>query len=281
MRQILFPLRIPERCSLMETLRWVQFGEYPVYDHRLGFRRHLLDNEYPDVNFELNKDPLHWIPSKDGEYDQNKTLQSHVDFHVEFQRAKAKLTTALMDGKLEPRGRLSTMPVIPLLAERGTDWWKWQWDYPAQGTVETPIPANFWTPMGIFPDSSEARSSTGQYSQISVSTEKLLSEFPEPSPVEFPAEKRGDYIVSKLENPAPSPRKGGRPEKYDWEKFQAALTEIIYLDGIPETQAILENRMKDWCMAEFGDTPSDSTIREKVRPTYSRLKPHIKPNSPA
>ncbi len=281
MRQVLFPLRIPERCSLMEALRWVQFDEYPVYDYRPGFRLHRADVEYPDVDFDRDKDPLGWIP-RDGEYDHEKTMQANVDFHAEFEKAKARLISGLTQGKLEPYGRLSTTPIIPLLAERGTDWWKWQWDYPPAGTPDTPIPADFWILRGVSFDSSQAQSPTGWYSNISVSTDKLLAEFPEPAPVEFPAEKRGGYIVSKLENPAPAPapkKGGGRPEKYDWGRFYAAIAEIVHVEGIPLSQSEMENRMKDWCMAEFGDTPSDSTIRDRVQPVYSKLKPHL--NLPA
>lgn len=63
----------------------------------------------------------------------------------------------------------------------------------------------------------------------------------------------------------------GRPEKYNWTTFHAELTRKIHDDGVPTSQAELENYMAEWCMQQWGSEPSESTIREKISSTYRAL----------
>ena len=64
--------------------------------------------------------------------------------------------------------------------------------------------------------------------------------------------------------------KRGRKPKYDWAAFDRAITEIADKDGLPETQAQLEGLMQEWCIKNWGDEPSTSTIRARVKIYYPR-----------
>jgi hypothetical protein len=61
--------------------------------------------------------------------------------------------------------------------------------------------------------------------------------------------------------------KRGRPPSPWWPDFAAALAMWVHLNGIPETQAELENAMLQW----FTDHGYEKVGRETIRPTISRL----------
>ncbi len=67
----------------------------------------------------------------------------------------------------------------------------------------------------------------------------------------------------------PRPERG-RPPKYLWDDFWREVVRIADLDGLPETQAELEEVMAQWCEDNWNEQPGTSTIREKIAPCYQR-----------
>lgn len=58
--------------------------------------------------------------------------------------------------------------------------------------------------------------------------------------------------------------KVGRPPKYRWDDFFAEIIVRADLDGLPETQAELIGQMATWCIANWGDQPADSVLKERT-----------------
>ena len=65
---------------------------------------------------------------------------------------------------------------------------------------------------------------------------------------------------------------GGRPPKWDWVAFDGEVVRIANTpNGLPD-RTILKQKMVDWCEREWGDSPADSTVRDRI----SRLYPPTK-----
>jgi hypothetical protein len=78
--------------------------------------------------------------------------------------------------------------------------------------------------------------------------------------------------------PDHSPKsKGGRPAKYDWNRFYLEIIRIANLDGLPATQAKLANRMRDWFISEIDEHPADTTLEDRIRPIYQYFENPRKP----
>lgn len=75
----------------------------------------------------------------------------------------------------------------------------------------------------------------------------------------------------------PGKSKGGRPPGYDWYEALIEMGRIAYHDGLPPTQAALEDRIKDWFEERLpeermGEIPGDTQIREYVGRFYRALR---------
>lgn len=65
----------------------------------------------------------------------------------------------------------------------------------------------------------------------------------------------------------------GAPPKYDWGAFHQKALSILEAEGGVKrklghgelTQAELERRMAQWCLLQWGEEPSDASIRTRVR----------------
>jgi hypothetical protein len=68
---------------------------------------------------------------------------------------------------------------------------------------------------------------------------------------------------------AGQPRKRGPSFKYDWDSFNVEVVVMADLDSLPDTQSELEKVMAQWCEDNWGEQPSESTIRSKVAPIYN------------
>lgn len=66
--------------------------------------------------------------------------------------------------------------------------------------------------------------------------------------------------------------RAGRNPKYDWDAFFAEIAVRADLDNLPDTQAELEKDMANWCLNEWGEQPSESTIRSKISPIYNHRR---------
>jgi len=70
---------------------------------------------------------------------------------------------------------------------------------------------------------------------------------------------------------ATQPRRGA-PSKYDWDDIWVELCAMIFLEGIPETQAELVQHVAAWLEAQGKRVPDDSTIKKKIKPLWQRLR---------
>ena len=64
----------------------------------------------------------------------------------------------------------------------------------------------------------------------------------------------------------------GAPSKYDWDDIWVELCAMIFLEGIPETQAELVQHVAAWLEAQGKRVPDDSTIKKKIKPLWQRLR---------
>jgi hypothetical protein len=64
----------------------------------------------------------------------------------------------------------------------------------------------------------------------------------------------------------------GAPSRYEWDDIWVELCAIIFLDGLPETQAELVQHIASWLEAKGKPVPDDSTIKKKIRPLWQRLR---------
>lgn len=63
--------------------------------------------------------------------------------------------------------------------------------------------------------------------------------------------------------------KQGRPAKFNWDLIWAELVVRAELDGLPPTQADCIREISQWCIDRFGDAPSETTLKEKIRLIYT------------
>lgn len=61
---------------------------------------------------------------------------------------------------------------------------------------------------------------------------------------------------------------GGRPPKWDWIAFDAEVVRLANTpDGLPERPALM-HQMLDWCAEHWGDTPTESVVRDRLSKLY-------------
>ena len=275
MRQVLYPVEIPERCSLAEALRWVAYKEYPTTDifggAYLGISTGSRDIfERPRINLD---ERLY------AEFSENsENAPDLAEIAEKFEKAKGKLFSLLHTGTLKAEGRWSNTFETQGPRHPNTEWQQLSWD--VAKPMDQEIPADFWILNAIAFDFSSAKSRLGEYQNITVATEDLFKVHPEESAVPFPAEKRGKFIVSIPGSAAPNFRITGRPPKYDWLRFMAQVAAIAdHPDGLPEKQADLERMMLDWCNETWGEMPAISAVREKIA-LVNAAKRHAKKSRP-
>lgn len=67
-------------------------------------------------------------------------------------------------------------------------------------------------------------------------------------------------------------KRRGAPSRYEWDDIWVELCAMIFLDGLPETQAELVQHIGSWLEAKGKPVPDDSTIKKKIRPLWQRLR---------
>ena len=276
MRQVLYPVDIPERCTLAEALRWVAYREYPTTDifdgAYLGIStgsRDLFGQKQINLDERLYAD----VPSI------SENEKSPVEIAANFDKAREHLFSLLHDDKLKAEGRWSDTYETRGPRHPNLEWPLYSWDIAKPNSQE--IPADFWILRGIDFEYSSAKSPKGEFQNITVATADLFVAHPEENPEHFPAEKRGKYVVSVPGSAAPKFEGMGRPPKYDWPAFMAQISAIANQpDGLPEKQADLERMMLDWCSETWGETPANSAVREKVALVFSAIQRARKSKSP-
>jgi hypothetical protein len=75
-------------------------------------------------------------------------------------------------------------------------------------------------------------------------------------------------------DPVSQPRnKGGRPTEYDWNGFTLEIIRIAAgIDGLPDTQAELANKMREWFIDKYDEHPANTTLEDRIRKIYQYVK---------
>ena len=60
----------------------------------------------------------------------------------------------------------------------------------------------------------------------------------------------------------------GRRPKYKWDEFYAEIAVRADLDNLPETAAELQRDMAEWCLNTWGEEPSETMLKDKIRLIY-------------
>lgn len=74
-------------------------------------------------------------------------------------------------------------------------------------------------------------------------------------------------------------KRRGAPSKFDWDDIWVELCAIIFLDGLPATQAELVKCIAEWLESQGKRVPDDSTIKKKIRPLWQRLRSQSDPSA--
>ncbi len=73
---------------------------------------------------------------------------------------------------------------------------------------------------------------------------------------------------SGVKDGTPPPVKRGAPPKYNWDLIWAELVVRADLDNLPSTQAECIRNISEWCIERYGDAPSETTLKEKLKYVY-------------
>ena len=92
-------------------------------------------------------------------------------------------------------------------------------------------------------------------------------------------EKANPALASQAE--AEDGNRRGAPSRYQWDDIWVELCAMIFLDGLPETQAELVQHIAHWLEAQGKPVPDDSTIKKKIKPLWQRLRMESSPHSAA
>ncbi len=84
--------------------------------------------------------------------------------------------------------------------------------------------------------------------------------------------KHGDDVSDDAAAPSRIARsRGGRPAEYDWDAFVIEIIRIADLDGLPEKQSELKERMLQWCEDTWGKQPAESSVKSRISHIYNKL----------
>jgi len=66
---------------------------------------------------------------------------------------------------------------------------------------------------------------------------------------------------------------GGRPTEYDWDGFTMEIIRLANTpDGLPETQAELNQIMLQWFNNSYGKEPAESSVKSRISKVYKYLR---------
>lgn len=268
MRYVLFPVELPDMASLAEALRWVTFNEYPIYRHHWPFRVNPLQSVQPPLkaanrSFSEILEANTWQGEPVDPMTEVERARQEGEQQARLDQAKTRLLTALNTGKLPAKGRFSDTATNNPGDRSKSDYRYWDWDYTHGPSVQ--VPPDFWIANAIYWDNSEARSPHGAYRHIEVETAHLFEVFPEAPAIAFPAEKRGDVILSRPDVPPPAGKgtRGRRPE-YPWDAAFGALAKRIARDSSYATPKAAIGFVMDYLERERGKVPDERDTRGRV-----------------
>ncbi len=84
--------------------------------------------------------------------------------------------------------------------------------------------------------------------------------------------KQGDDVSDDDTAPSRNARsRGGRPPEYDWDAFVIEIIRIADLDGLPDKQSELKERMLQWFEDTEDKQPAESSVKSRISNIYNKL----------
>ncbi|MDA7568641.1 hypothetical protein N8742_02925 [Emcibacteraceae bacterium] len=256
-----FETNIPEYTPLSEALIWLINGVIPASEKELS-----LTNSksfyYEDTDGENNT--VLYVATHEGTYE--------VKDSKKFTAAFNKIFLALKNGTLPSRGTAFAFAHGCNQEHNNSrnNLSQTKWDKFFKKIEEKEgqeIPCKLWEVEQICARNNALFSPQDDYHfhSIEVPTAQLFSLFPAGDISE-------NTIINKsvtVEKPAIGRETRGTKSKYNWDEFYTEIAVLADLDGLPEVQAELENKMMEWCSEKWGNEPSPSTIRRKLTGIYN------------
>jgi hypothetical protein len=253
-------LQLPEWCLLRHAVRWVTDDLEPISVEDYQHQSERLS--VADARFDDTKNAL-LIALRNGALESNGILQIYSKAHPSYDANGEALA----------------------LGNRCREAWKKTFEdrKAAFGNTEfsellfyersARIDPLLWDHRLYDWDADFLRSPTwaeiqGSFMSVCVRTEHLAAVFNSGSrtPVLSSDQNPPQVGLSKPRN-----RSGRKPE-YDWEGFYVEIAVIADLDGLPDTQAHLTDRMRHWCSEEWDKVPSESRLKEKISRIYNHKR---------
>ncbi len=242
---VLLPVELPEWCELYEGVNWIEWGMYPLGDQAISAQEIVLN--------------IPIAPSRDDQITQGRL----------HEQAQDKLVRELAEGKIAALG---------FYYARDDEATPIDGDNPDSGSDlkierrKIPIPPAVWSTRRVDWRQGELRVAGGYYREIIISTQDLLRSFREQAGKKSLVEKRGEFFVCEDDRKASLKDVGGRPLKYDWEKFWREVVLIANtLDGLPDKPADLVTEMMEWCENNFDPKIGESSVRRRVASLYAQI----------
>ena len=199
----------------------------------------------------------------------SETPENRAEIGVNYEKAKEHLFSLLHDGKLKAKGRWSDTYETRGPRHPNLEWPLYSWDIAKPNSQD--IPADFWILRGIDFEYSSAKSPKGEYQNITVATDELFKAHPEEAPEPFPAEKRGDNIVSKINIPAPKRSRAGRPSLIRAELIAEMLRLKTARPNLFDKPADMVRHLRKFSV-NWEKAPTESTIEDFVRDVFNASK---------
>jgi len=104
--------------------------------------------------------------------------------------------------------------------------------------------------------------------------ENLWRQISHPTLVYVGRERPSAPIAEHDGGQKPARARTGRPEKFNWDEVWAEICRFVHDEGLPKRQAELIDCVQQWCEDRYGDQPSESTLKPKIRKVYDALRRH-------
>lgn len=105
-----------------------------------------------------------------------------------------------------------------------------------------------------------------EYRFVNLPSAELANWFAQDKP-----DNRASDVGKKSLNPQ-TKDKGGAPVTYDWEAFYIEAARYVYNNGLPGTKAKMAKIMAEWCQNTWGNEPSETQMKKKIRPFFNAIR---------
>ena len=141
------------------------------------------------------------------------------------------------------------------------------------GLLEADTSTNLWATIGDHSKSVVTREALRAFAESKNQRPTFLFDTLLPPKMEHGE----DISVADTETSGIARSRGGRPPEYDWNAFVIEIIRIADLDGLPDKQSELKERMLQWCEDTWGKQPAESAVKSRISQIYNALGRGQKP----